>query len=59
MELRKHPVWRIQRKAILISAPFMFEKLKSAKAVFDFLQGCINKPLTAIRAMDFPDPPTN
>jgi hypothetical protein len=37
----------------------MFEKLKSAKAVFDFLQGCINKPLTAIRAMDFPDPPTN
>jgi hypothetical protein len=23
---------------------FMFEKLKSAKAVFDFLQGCIKNP---------------
>jgi hypothetical protein len=37
----------------------MFEKLKSAKSVFDFLQGFINKPLRGIGAMDFPDPPTN
>ena len=35
---------------------FMFEELKSAQALFDFLQGCINKPLTVIGAMDFPDP---
>jgi len=33
----------------------IFEKLSSAKAVFDFLQGCINKPLSAIGALDLPD----
>ena len=35
----------------------VFEKADSAKAVFDFLNSQINKPLTAIAAMDFPDNP--
>ena len=33
----------------------MFEKADSAKAVFDFLYTQINKPLTAIGALDLPE----
>ena len=33
----------------------MFEKLKSGKAVFDLLYAQINKPLTAIGALDLPE----
>lgn len=33
----------------------LFEKADSAKAVFDFLNSHISKPLTTIAAMDFPE----
>ena len=33
----------------------MFEKADSAKAVFDFLQSCINLSLTSIGALELPD----
>src|SRR5262249_8523584 len=33
----------------------MFEKADSAKAVFNFLRSCINKPLAAIGALDLPE----